>query len=69
MKRACELKCRNWVSLYGDYHIDVGETASLFLFAKGNNLLDERIRNHVSLVKDIAPAPGRGAEVGLRLEF
>ena len=57
------------LSLYGDYHLDVGRGGSLLLFARGNNLLDETIRNHTSLLKDVAPAPGRGVEVGLRLEF
>ncbi len=57
------------LSLYGDYRVNVGESASLLLFARGNNLLDETIRQHTSLLKDIAPAPGRGFEIGLRLEF
>jgi iron complex outermembrane receptor protein len=57
------------LSIYGDYRTSIGQSASLLLFAKGNNLLDETIRSHTSLLKDVAPAPGRGIEVGLRLEF
>lgn len=57
------------LSLYGDYRVQFGDSSSLLLFARGHNLLDEEIRNHASLLKDIAPAPGRGVEVGLRLEF
>ncbi|MBT8147942.1 MAG: TonB-dependent receptor [Gammaproteobacteria bacterium] len=57
------------LSLYGDYRMQFGESSSLLLFARGNNLLDENIRQHASLLKDIAPAPGRGVEVGLRFEF
>jgi len=57
------------LSLYGDYRVQVGNSGSLLLFARGHNLLDEEIRNHTSLLKDVAPAPGRGVEVGLRLEF
>ncbi|MEX2131478.1 MAG: TonB-dependent receptor, partial [Pseudohongiellaceae bacterium] len=57
------------LSLYADYHMNLGERTSLLLFARGNNLLDERIRYHSSLLKDVAPAPGRGVELGLRIEF
>lgn len=51
-----------------DYH------ASLFgqeitIFAQGSNLLDEEIRNHVSVLKDVAPEAGRNLVLGLRLEF
>ena len=57
------------VSLYGDYQFQLGESSTLLLFARGHNLLDENIRAHTSLLKDIAPSAGRGVEVGLRLEF
>ena len=51
-----------------DYHAQVfGQ--ELLLFAKGNNLLNEKIRNHTSRLKDLAPQPGRGYELGLRLQF
>lgn len=57
------------LSLYADYHIDLDAGSSLLLFARGSNLLDESIRYSTSLLKDVAPAPGRGFEVGLRFEF
>ena len=38
-------------------------------FAKGNNLLNEEIREHSSFLKDIAPLGGRSLLVGLRGEF
>ncbi|MEX0617961.1 MAG: TonB-dependent receptor [Pseudohongiellaceae bacterium] len=57
------------LSLYADYHIELGNRGSVLVFAKGHNLLDERIRHHTSLLKDVAPAPGRGVELGLRMEF
>lgn len=57
------------LSLYGDYRMRLGDSSSLLLFARGNNLLDENIRQHTSLLKDIAPAPGRSYELGLRVEF
>jgi len=51
-----------------DYHAQVfGQ--ELLLFAKGNNLLNEKIRNHTSRLKDLAPQSGRGYELGLRLQF
>ena len=39
------------------------------VFGKINNLLDEEIRNHTSLLKDVAPEAGRSVELGLRIEF
>lgn len=59
----------NLLSLYGDYQFQFSESSRLLLFARGHNLLDENIRAHTSLLKDVAPAAGRGIEVGLRLEF
>lgn len=56
------------LSFYADYHFDFNGQSGL-LFFKGVNLLDERIRNHTSLLKDVAPAPGRALEIGFRLEF
>jgi len=56
------------LNYYADYHIPLGNSETL-LFFKVNNLLDEEIRHHTSLLKDLAPAPGRSIEVGLRLEF
>ena len=35
-------------------------------FLRGNNLLNQEARNHVSFVKDVAPMPGRGVLVGVR---
>jgi len=55
-------------NFYADYHMPLGNSESL-LFFKANNLLDEEIRLHTSLLKDLAPAPGRSIEVGLRFEF
>jgi iron complex outermembrane receptor protein len=42
---------------------------TVLLFLKGSNMLDESIRSHTSLLKDVAPAAGRAIEVGLRFEF
>lgn len=56
------------VDLYFDYHLPWSRN-ELLVFAKGNNLTDEEIRNHVSFLKNFAPEPGRGFEVGLRYQF
>jgi iron complex outermembrane receptor protein len=51
-----------------DYHATVfGQ--EMTLFAQGSNLLDEEIRNHVSVLKDVAPEAGRNLVLGLRMEF
>ncbi len=57
------------VSLYADYHVSFGNDSELKLFARGDNLLDEEVRNHASLLKNFAPEPGRGFTFGLRLEY
>ncbi len=56
------------VDVYFDHHFDVGGN-ELLLFVKGNNLTDEEIRNHSSYLKNFAPEPGRGYELGLRYRF
>lgn len=39
------------------------------LYVRGNNLLNAEVRRATSFIKDVAPAPGRGAVVGIRLPF
>lgn len=41
----------------------------LFLFFKGQNLLDEEARDHASYLKDLAPRAGRNFVVGARYTF
>ena len=41
----------------------------LSIFFRGTNLLDEDARRHTSLIKDIAPLPGRNFSFGLRAAF
>lgn len=41
----------------------------LNVFAQGKNLTDQEQRHHVSFVKDLAPAPGRRIEAGIRMVF
>lgn len=39
------------------------------LFLRANNLFDVEARNHVSLIKDVAPLPGRNVVLGVRANF
>jgi iron complex outermembrane receptor protein len=41
----------------------------LSMFLRGTNLLDEEARRHTSLVKDLAPLPGRNFAFGVRAMF
>jgi iron complex outermembrane recepter protein len=43
--------------------------ADVMLFAKANNLLDENIRNSTSYLRNFAPEPGRGGEIGVRINY
>jgi iron complex outermembrane recepter protein len=56
------------VELDASYRVPVGP-ASVFLFLRGSNLLDEDARQHASPLKEIAPLPGRSAHFGVRAEF
>lgn len=57
------------LSLYADYHVPVGGDSEFKLFARGDNLLDEEIRNHASFLRNFAPEAGRGITVGVRFEY
>ncbi|WNB74913.1 TonB-dependent receptor [Methylomonas koyamae] len=52
-----------------NYQIKASQDAKLMVFAKGNNLLDQNIRNATSYLRNFAPEAGRGAEVGFRLSY
>lgn len=52
-----------------NYQFKAGSYADLLFFIKGNNLLDEEIRNAASFLRNVAPEPGRGVEFGLRASF
>lgn len=51
-----------------DYHANLLGN-ELTLFGKANNLLDEEVRNHASVLKDVAPEAGRNIVLGVRFEF
>ena len=52
-----------------NYQLKAYQDAKLMFFAKGNNLLDQNIRNAVSYQRNFASEAGRGAEVGFRLSY
>ncbi|MFT5656193.1 MAG: iron complex outermembrane receptor protein, partial [Arenicella sp.] len=55
-------------SIYLKRDFSWGDTdASLFIH--GRNLSDQDQRHHASFIKDLAPAPGRRIELGVRLQF
>ena len=49
-----------------EWTVGSNPNANVSLFVRGSNLLDEDARRHASLVKDIAPLPGRNVTFGLR---
>ncbi|MFR0674817.1 TonB-dependent receptor [Enterobacterales bacterium AW_CKDN230030176-1A_HGKHYDSX7] len=50
------------------YRFEVGQSQWL-AFVRGDNLTDQTVRYASSILRDIAPAPGRSVEVGLRTSF
>ncbi len=60
----------NLLNLNLTWHIDIGMGNShLEVFGRASNLLDEEARNHLSVIKDVAPTPGRTLLGGVRVQF
>ena len=60
----------NLLNLNLTWHVDLGIAGShLEVFGRASNLLDEETRNHLSVIKDVAPMPGRTLLAGLRVKF
>ena len=57
------------LNLATHYHIDNIKGMDVLAYAKGNNLLDESIRNSTSFLRNFSPEPGIGAEVGIRINY
>jgi iron complex outermembrane receptor protein len=51
------------------YRLITSRDEEMLLFVRVNNLLDENIRNSTSYLRNVAPEPGRGAELGIRITF
>jgi iron complex outermembrane receptor protein len=56
------------LAAHAEYVVD-GDSGEWVLFLRGDNLLDEEIRNATSLLRDLAPEAGRTVEAGIRLSF
>ena len=59
---------------YNDLRLHLSATynvggGTLRAFLQGRNLTDEEQRHHTSIIKDLAPAPGRTLIVGLEMAF
>ncbi|KJV07058.1 TonB-dependent receptor [Methylocucumis oryzae] len=52
-----------------NYQVKAYQDSKLMVFAKGNNLLDQNIRNSTSYLRNFAPEAGIGAEVGFRVSY
>ncbi len=57
------------LNIGANYQLKAYKDAKLLVFAKGNNLLDQNIRNATSYLRNFAPEAGRGAEVGFRVSY
>lgn len=57
------------LSLYGDYHWELTGGHEFKVFLRADNLLDEEVRSHTSLLKNYAPEPARGFTLGLRFDY
>jgi iron complex outermembrane receptor protein len=66
-----ETRTEGYTLVSADFTWDLtaGDGTDLSLFVHGSNLLDEEARRHTSLVKDVAPLPGRNYAIGLRAMF
>ncbi len=52
-----------------EYQAKTFQEGQLLVYLKGNNLLNENIRNSPSYLKNYAPEPGRGVQLGLELSY
>ena len=57
------------LNLTTHYHIKNIKGMDVLAYAKGNNLLDNQIRNSTSFLRNFSPEPGIGAEVGIRIDY
>ena len=57
------------LNLNTHYHVDDFHGTDVLLYAKGNNLLNENIRNSTSFLRNFAPEAGIGAEIGIRVNY
>ena len=51
------------------YEAKAPMNSQLLFYLRGNNLLDQDIRNSTSYLKNFAPEPGRGVQLGFQLSY
>jgi iron complex outermembrane receptor protein len=59
----------NLLNLNTHYHIEDFKKADMVVYAKGNNLLNDNIRNSASFLRNFQPEAGIGAELGIRISY
>ena len=66
-----ETQTPGWVlmNLGVQYDAKIETNTRVLFYARGNNLLNQNIRNSTSYLKNYAPEPGRGVQVGLEIQF
>ena len=64
-----ETKAYTMLSAGLSYHGHSQSGMNYLLFARANNLLDDKARQHTSYIKDDVLLPGRNMTVGMRLNF
>jgi iron complex outermembrane receptor protein len=52
-----------------DYRWPLGNEHGLLFFLRGDNLLDQEVRNSVSFLRNFSPEAGRSVEIGVRTTF
>lgn len=57
------------LSMDTQYKVMGFKGADVMVFAKANNLSNELIRNSTSYLRNYAPEPGRGVEIGFRVAY
>ena len=57
------------LTMGGEYQIKRYQNTNIMLYLKANNLLNENIRNSVSYLRNYAPEPGRGAQLGFKITY
>ena len=57
------------LTMAGEYQIKRYHDTNIMIYLKGNNLLNENIRNSVSYLRNFSPEPGRGAQLGFRITY
>lgn len=66
-----ETQTPGWVlmNLGVQYQTKASANTQILFYARGNNLLNQNIRNSTSYLKNYAPEPGRGVQVGIEIRF